>query len=48
MEQPAKDRVKRGLLQVLRFFKWVVCSGATGVVVGAVPLGAWPSSCCTA
>ena len=36
MEQPAKDRVKRGLLQVLRFFKWVVCSGATGVVVGAV------------
>ena len=36
MEQPAKDRVKRALLQVLRFFKWVVCSGATGVVVGAV------------
>ena len=36
MEQPAKDRVKRGLLQVLRFFKWVVCSGATGVMVGAV------------
>ena len=36
MEQPTKDRLHRSALQVLRFLKWVLYSGATGLLVGAV------------
>ena len=36
MKQPTKDRLHRSALQVLRFLKWVLYSGATGLLVGAV------------
>lgn len=36
MRQPNKDHIKRYLLQGLRFFKWVLYSGITGLLVGMV------------
>ena len=36
MEQPKRDRVQRHLLQGLRFGKWLLYSGSTGLLVGAV------------